>query len=303
MSFIIQSPQALFTTTGWIRDRYKEVPADERPWYVPSAAYGLILGPVMGMMNDVVWGALAAAAGAPITFRGPPPADPIGKATRYLSQMPYHLSMAHAYSRDDLALLATADAAAIKILAKTSDRNILRMRARELHRIGAAQYAPWTESALTVLIRNGWDPGIEQRQPVPAEIGGTTYGEALPWIASRAPESLLIWSDTFRGETIGTFLDMIMGEAGEDIFTELTDDDDPLKPVFSATELAFSRQFEFQTYPPFTPTGPHLDAALERAIAIGKASGLQQASQASLRQAYNEFFNGWKRDPPGILGT
>lgn len=303
LSFLLQAPQALFTTTKWLADKYKTVPQDDRPWYVPNAGYGLILGPVMGFISEVLWADLAKAAGAPVTFRGPPPADPVGKATRYLSQMPYHMSMAHAYSKDDLALLATADAAAVAILARTSDRDILRSRAAQLHKIGAAQFAPWTESALTILIRNGYDPGVELKQPLPAGLGGTTYGTALEYIASQAPNNYLTWRDTFRGDTVGTFLDMIMAEAGEDIFTELTDDDDPIKPIFTDLELAFSRQFEFQVFPPYTPTGVHMEAALERAIAIARSSGLHQASQASLRQAFNEYFQGWKGDPPGILGT
>lgn len=303
MGFLIQSPQALFTTTGWLADRYKDTPVDDRPWYVPNAGYGIILGPAMGMMNDLVWGTLAKAAGASVTFRGPPPADPVGKATRYLSQPPYHLAFPHAYSRDDLAMLAVADAAAVKILAKTSDRNVLRTRARELNKIGAPQFAPWTESALSVLIANGYDLTTEQKQPLPAGFGGTTYGTALEWIATQAPNAYNTWADTFRGESLGTFLDMVMAEAGEDIFTELTDDDDPIKPIFTSTELAFARQFEFNVFPPYTPSPQHLGVALERAIDLARNLGLNQATQASLRQAFNEFFQGMNKDPPGVLGT
>ncbi len=300
LSFIIQSPQALFTTTGWLADRYKEVPADERPWYVPDAGIGIILGPLMGMLNDLVWGSLARVAGAPVTFRGPPPADPFGKATRYLTQPPYHLAFPHMYSRDDLALLATADRAAIAILARDADRETISRRARELNRLGVAQYKPWTESALAVLIANGYDPGVEQKQPAPRGVTRVTYGQVLPSIASQFGDAWTIYNAQFQNTSIGTFLHMIMTEGGSEVFSALTEDPDPIKNIFTRAELAFGRMFEFNVFPNAPVFGPHLDVMLEAANNEARALGFQVATRNTLINALNAYMNGWNRDPPGL---
>jgi hypothetical protein len=273
--FVLQAPQALFTVTRDI---------------LGLPGYGVLPGPIMGMLSDFFWGLLRSSPGTAVRFNGPPPADISSKAMRYLLQPPYHHGASQAFSLEDHLMLSAATSIASQILTLLPMTDDMPERGELLLTLPVPVFTPWTESSLEVALEVGWDPGLEARDPTSPDLRTPTYGDVLRQIT-------LDWHGV-EGElaiehgstTLGTVNSMLVYESGDRILNWLNGGAQLAEPVFSQNEITFARQFEFQIFPPEEMTPLGLEHYLTLAIETAHARGAGQVSIADLQTVRDQFF-------------
>lgn len=116
--------------------------------------YGISLGAVMGCASEFVWGGIKGLQGERVRLKGPPPADPVSKAARYVSQNYIQANARDILSIEDHALLMAANNLAVGILLEsglTPNDN----RMEDALNIRTPLYEPWETSSLEMLAEEG----------------------------------------------------------------------------------------------------------------------------------------------------
>lgn len=277
--FLLQAPQALFTVT-------KDI--------LGGPGYGVLPGPIMGMLSDAFWGALRFAGGNPVRIQVPPSADFASKAFRFLSHPPYHHGASQAFSLDDHLLLSAATSIASQVAALIPITDDMSERAALLLSSQIPQYTPWTESSLAVALSEGWEPNLEVRDPTLPAMVAPTYGRVLEQLTLDWHDVETQLSSEHGLTTLGTVHSMLVYEAGAEIFNWLNGGDEMFKPLFSELEQVFARQFEFQIFPAEEISQLALEQYLTLAWDTAQARGASHVSFADLQTARDQFF------PPSI---
>ena len=275
LAFLFQAPQALQTVTGWI---------------LGGPGYGILPGPIMGLISDLFWGGLQSAAGNRVQINAPPPADLGSKSARLLSQPAYHHAAHQAFSLEDHLMLDAALSIATQVVALLPMTEDIPDRAELLRVSQIAEYTPWTESSMTVALSEGWTPDLESRDPVSPDLGTPTYEQIMRQLTLDWYSVELALSREWAGATLGTINSMLIYESGDRIFSWLNGDVPMWDPVFSDAEKTFARQFEHQTFAPADITAPGLAEYLTAAFQRAEARGANAVSQSDLAITLSEFF-------------
>jgi len=273
--FLLQAPQALFTVT-------KDI--------LGGPGYGVLPGPIMGLLSDAFWGTLRALQGAPVRINLPPPADFVSKSFRFLSHPPLHHGAHQAFSLEDHLLLSAATAIASQIAALLAVTDDMSERAELLLISQVPQYTPWTESSLDVVLSEGWRPDLEPRDVALPGLVGATYGDVLR-------ELTLQWASVEQGlgqahgsTTLGTINSMLVYEAGGRIFDWLNGGDEMFRPIFSQMEKTLGAGFEYGIFPDEGIHPTTLELYLTTAHGYATARGAGRVGITDLQTAREQFF-------------
>lgn len=154
VGFALQAPQALESLTG----------------------YGMVLGSVMGVVSNFVWGIPRILSGDKVVFRGPPPADPVSKAANYLTNDFFDHNMRDILTPEEHALLICAHNVALTIL---FDANVTldMSRLNLVENCPVIHHEPWDPTTLEVLQEGGED--LREEPDHFTTIKNPTYGDAI----------------------------------------------------------------------------------------------------------------------------
>lgn len=316
MPFIIQGGQALYTVTDWAGKKLQENNVFGDPTKPVRTGYGLQLGGIMGAMTDTVWGLVKVAQGDQLVFRGPPPADPIQKAARYILTGGGINEAKDLLSPEDHLLLMAADAVAHQILADAITPDKFQLRAPEAQRIIPPTSTTWSASSRAALISAGINPDT----PAPAlTINGLPFRTLQDLYNARTSQEHA-WQLHMReiyGKTgEGAMASVLRGTPDHDAITQYLVDDEDLQLQPSGVEAAALRMIEWNRFPITWPSperieqlqlqGKHEEAArilnpegklsrcLELAAAAAASEGRESPTMQQIELALQLTFGGWK---------
>ena len=273
--FVLQAPQALFTVT-------KDI--------LGGPGYGVLPGPIMGMLSDTFWALLRSERGTVVRFNTPPPADFVSKAFRFLSHPPYHHGAGQAFSLEDHLMLSAATNIASQVAALIPVTDDMAERAELLFYSQTPQYTPWTESSLEIALSEGWRDDLEPRDLVLPGVVGPTYGDVLKELTVGWYDVEQALSAEWGGSTLGTINSMLVYEAGDRILNWLNGEEQMFKPRFSQMEKAFARQFEYGIFPPEQMLNVTLEQYLTTAQGYATVRGAGSVSITDLQTTREQFF-------------
>lgn len=138
------------------------------------SGYGLSLGALMGAVSDTMWGSVRQLQGNQVIFRGPPPADPVGKAARIITQAPEANIGGQIYSKEDHLLILAGLSTAINILRQTP-RPVDENRLAALDETEIPLFVPWETSTRAALAEAGYDPDAPPPPMTNLGITNPTY--------------------------------------------------------------------------------------------------------------------------------
>lgn len=131
--FILQGGQVLHSWTG----------------------YGLQLGTIMGAVSDTVWGTIRAAQGSDLKIIGPPPADPIAKAARFLTQQWLLPWIAPALTEDEIKMAVVAGAGSIQAVGEHVNYQLDDDRVAAWAMSDTVGYKVWPTQTIEAMEREG----------------------------------------------------------------------------------------------------------------------------------------------------
>lgn len=273
--FLLQAGQAMESLTG----------------------YGISLGAIMGALTDTIWAPIRAAQGAQITVQGPPPADPYGKALRYITQ---HVNGVHAgqiFSKEDHELTIAAASAAMQIIIDRSPPDSVENRLEQLQNDVFPNFEPWSQTSREVLTENKVDLTKPLRPFTPtlkdnptflqvSQISGARYKKWEQEVAARLGKN-----------TRSSIFGMLNDQGGEEIAkwlipgrTFATWDPDEITRVYL-------RAMHLNIWPiDWTST-----AQLRQYLILGRQEAIfsdhRSPSEADLKRAAIRSSSGWTRLP------
>lgn len=275
--FLLQAGQASTTLTG----------------------YGLSLGAAMGMVTDSIWSAIRAVQGAQITIKGPPPADPLGKAARFLTQSPQQVFMQDIISPEDHELLIAAHAVATTIIQEGTTPANLESRHDLQFSTRLPSFEVWNEKSRCALKKEGitWDATINTEQrpyiltaeehPTLADIHNLTAANIQTWQSAMG--------ELFKQTSKGTVLNTIYNQANLDNWRWIASDPKNIEPIWEPWEQAAAAAVEFSVFPNGDPKPEDVLTWLETANRLAADQGFTRASFESLKAAATYVLGGYQR--------
>lgn len=267
LAFWLQAPQAMVTLTG----------------------YGMQLGTIMGGVSDAIWGGIRALGGSKVTFRGPPPSDPAGKAARYLSQTHQTVNLRDILTPDEHVLLIMAHQIAVGIMLSEplvwSDERISELNSTEV-----AVYEPWELSTLEMLEEVGHP--LDEDIVSYTNIENPTYGDVFD-------DSLSRWYDweIDIGQVMKEFSEeqnsviwQIYAESAHDMIEAVTgvsydDYTEDFQEIKTAYEMA-----SYDLMPWRAPSEPEIKSYIDSATSIASARGASSPGHYEAGQAGTEIW-------------
>lgn len=155
--FAVQGAQVLRTFTGW----------------------GLQLGGIMGMISDATWGSIRAAQGGQLRIIGPPPSDPVSKATQVLSYSSLLPWMAGIYNPTEALIDILGTHAAANIATNDGTATLDQQRLVDLAGLTIPSREIWSQSSIDALQAEGFDLNAPATLPLPFAPNTATYGGAF----------------------------------------------------------------------------------------------------------------------------
>jgi len=314
VGFTIQGAQALRNVSEYLIEHYTDegraaVAAGRR---VPG--YGLSLGAVMGLASEAAWAPFRMLGGNRVIIRLPPPADPLGKALRFLEQTYQWPHLLDALAPEDHVLLTAAQAAAVQIIA--TDRPAIdigqadanadnRIRAFRIwnpasaHAIATEFFSsvqttnPWyieQDSGTTIFPGGGDTAAFNEEDIVQSITNDNTMKADQRWAYD--PDRWQRHADHMRtalGNTpTGTWTSMA---ALSSAMTALSIDDPTTepRPNFAAEEIAAMHAIEFGLLPVLPIAPAQVGAWLARAVKIAKEAGQKSAQEEHLIKAARQL--------------
>ena len=260
--------------------------------------YGLKLGPLMGMVSDITWGAVRKLQGAQVEIKGPPPDDYIDKAARFLAQ-----GLLDGQSRDGLAeehqnLLIAATNLATNALREAQPAAILEERIPILRATQVPVHEPWDDDTRRVLVENGipWD-GIKRPRTTLSTNTPTYYD----FIRSEATTTANYeaFRRAYGGVTEETGVSQIIyNEAGNNVFDKMVDGDDNLEDEWGAESNGVQSSIEFAVYPPHTATKTQVNSYLNSIRFYLEDAGLTFPTAEMLQSICLDRWGGYDTEPP-----
>lgn len=284
--------------------------------------YGLQLGAVMGMVTGAFWGAWREIMGERVVFRGPPPADPVGKAARFMAQYPQHAHMQDILTPDEHAMLILAGAFATDILRQNTDAGGIAALGEQIGEAPYPLFEPWNEASKYALDKEGVLFGDDP------ETGTLPYVQGIQFPYPPASEVIrpiedhvFTWEDTMKQEfgatnrgTVLAFLHNVMAidtinwanrgavlppPPPQEPYTRerLLSAGDAMEPLFEEIEIDWSHAVEYGVFPNSTVDQELLYSWLTLARNMSLEKGLNHASFEDLKTAAVEVLGGFRRGP------
>ena len=193
--------------------------------------YGMILGPVMGTVSDTLWGGIRALQGKKVEFRLPPPADPLSKAARFLSQTGPEIINPDLFTRSDHETIIAAKALAMQLVESAGTRDMIDARAVLLANTEVPVYRPWHPVSMTALKESGIDPESLTLYDVAVQREYTTlYEDKIRLAASRLKDYDKHMNALYKTDKDwGSLMQMLTQDAGNSLLYQANAYD--VKPI------------------------------------------------------------------------
>lgn len=263
--------------------------------------YGLSLGAAMGMVTDSIWGAIRAVQGESVVIKGPPPADPLGKAVRFLAQSQQQVEMKDIISPEDHELLIAANAVATQITQEQTEPNILETLHDQLTNIRVPGFEPWNGASKQALTELGIRPDSDPEHPI---IPHYSINEDYPKftdIVNNVGTKIGEWHDAMKNvlKDSGTSiaLQAAYNQTNLDNWRWIAGDPKNIKPTFEEWENAAAAAIEFSVFPAVEAAADEVKAWLDYATQLARDSGFTRASFDSLKKAAVVVLGGYERRP------
>jgi hypothetical protein len=170
---------------------------------------GISLGPLMGLMQDAIWGAMRGGAGDRVQFQTAPVESLHQKAAQFLLQNPMMLGFAAALPKDDAMLVYAANEFAGAWFQQHFISDQIAMAAINGPLFGYPQLIPHNEITRQVLKDEGIDPDRKEPAPGPFAAGErpslTAVHEAM---LEAFPNAFRDLKDLFKSDVEGEFTAM-----------------------------------------------------------------------------------------------
>jgi hypothetical protein len=166
---------------------------------------GISLGPLMGLMQDTIWGAMRGGAGDRVQFKTSTPVELHQKAAQFLLQNPMMLGFGAGLPRDDVTLINAANEYAMTWLRQHFISDQLAFNAVNGPLFGYPQLIPHKTLTREILVENGIDP--DRKEPAP---GPFADGE-MPSLSAVHEAMLDAFPNAMR-DLKGLFSDSLEGE-------------------------------------------------------------------------------------------
>lgn len=212
--------------------------------------YGLSLGGVMGAVSDTVWGGVRALGGAQVKIKGPPPADPLGKAYRFLHQSWTLPFITREITPEDHLQLYAANAIAQQLVNEQGGADILDIRADTIATTQVAVYEPWNEASRTALTSVGipWEGTL--RNPCRLASATPTYQQATSYNRWEYYSYEQQKRSHFGLTDRGTIAKMLYDEAGVTAHDTIYGAPGATSPYWDLATVCIQRMIEFAVFPP-----------------------------------------------------
>lgn len=284
--------------------------------------YGIQLGSVMGFITDTFWAPFRALQGDRVVIRQPPPADPLGKATRVLAQYPQHVNMQDILTPDEHAMCILAGLVAADIVRDATNPQLIESRGVEVGEMAYPLFEPWNECSLWAMrqqnISFSDDPETGTLPYLPVPFAYPQINDVILPLEHQIKDweqamKRVFQDNPVRGTLMGylhnlswiEWVNWANEEADLPPFPQqvpyrrprLLAEDEPLQASFEEIEIDAGHAIEYGVFP-HTPLSPEqLVAWLTRARSLSLAKGLNHASFEDIKTAAVEVLGGFTRGP------
>jgi len=212
--------------------------------------YGLTLGSIMGCLSDSVWGIIRLAQGDQVQVRLPPPADPLGKASRLLIQTPHFRMNPNLLSDADHAMILSAHKVATDISMEQGDLSLVETRADELATSNVPIFAPTNQATINALHAEGFGDMTRFSNPF-GPLGRTTNFKTYIQNISQTQD---LYGEHMRTkysnpEAAPKIMQMMHDEAGLDFFDYTNKTPKSTSYLLEPWEISAARALEYGVYP------------------------------------------------------
>jgi hypothetical protein len=229
LPFILQGGQVLHAWTG----------------------YGLQLGTIMGAVSDTMWGMYQAYHGKGARIIAPPPADPIAKMSRYLSQQWILPWIAPALTDDEIKLAVVAGSASIMGLGDHTAYKLDDQRLEAWAMTDTVGYDVWPQQSLEAMEAEGIKGEIINLDP-------GNYSWAGDSISSSVRNSIALdpYLDEFLSQKLpktaeSQAIQQVYELATDNIWNIYGNEDATIAPLNTPWERLLSRAFHANVFPPW----------------------------------------------------
>lgn len=266
--FILQGGQALQTLTG----------------------YGVALGALEGLKTDITWAILRGNPLAKVRIVGPPPSDIFGKATRYLLQPAYHYFAGDVFTFEEHLLLSSADAVASMVVRDSGPMGDLPDRWAVAQNSPVIGFEAWHPATLEVVSELGLSPVATDDVLFMDSSVPPTYGGVTEALIRGFPDWIVRVAGEFPRTSSATWLAQLIAASGQETLNYLSEGEGQVSPIYTPSELAFARMFEYGLFPPGQVEGQQMNLAIERSLEIAAAVGREYPGREDLEEALLEVF-------------
>lgn len=319
VGFGIQAAQASRNVTSYLLTEYTSEGEAAKAAGRKVPGYGLSLGPMMGLYSDTFWAVIKMKGLTGIDVRLPPPADPLGKALRFLAQSTQWPHMREMLSPEDHKLLTAAYGAAINIIDESGLKpGIEQDRFTQSPRFDIRVTNRASIEALNERFGVSDNVGIGRvggggnsifLNEMPLRVftplpGREHYGyeynyemtrdEANRYDPDRWDKHARHMNEIFPPGDTRAWTSIVALEASKQTFGMLGEPDDEPHPNFTQEELAALHAVEFNILPPPNTPPDRILAWLSEASRLAFLAGRRAANPDDLSQAAVTTMGGWR---------
>jgi hypothetical protein len=213
--------------------------------------YGLQLGTIMGAMSDTVWSAIKAAQGSTVKIIGPPPADPIDKAARYLTQQWLLPWIAPALTKDEITMAVVAGSASIRAVGEHVNYALDDERIDAWAVSDYTGYQVWPQQSLEAMEAEGIKGEIISLRPGNYTWAGDSVSSSVRDSIALDPYLDEIFAQKMQGDTQGGLVQEVYEQATETMWNIYGGTDATIAPLNTPWERLLSRAFHANVFPPW----------------------------------------------------
>lgn len=262
--------------------------------------YGLRLGGIMGCASDIVWGGIRSAQGKQVRFQGPPPADPISKAARFIMQSAQMSWLLNSVTPEDKQLIIAAQAVAASTLVDTTDLTQLDNKASILENTEYPVFEPWDESSRWALQQEGIDPGGVIRPMYRYVSDKPSFLKVIQDASSAEYQDELTSRSQFGATDTGTIMMALHEQSGRDLLAGAVGGFDGIEEYYDEELNLIQAMTEYMLFPPYKPTNVQMNTFIKDVAIWMRLNNIRFISASEIKKQLTMRFGGWSNTSPWL---